>query len=347
MNIEVTKGKIPSAIKLVIYGAEGIGKSTFASKLPDALYIDTEGSTKHMDVSRLPSPSNWQELEEEINYVISNPTICKTLVIDTADWAEKLCINYTCIRLKVNNLEDVGFGKGYVYLEQDFKHLLTLLDEVIAKGINVCITAHAVIRTFNTPDSLESYDRYEMKLQKKITPLLKEWCDILLFANYKTTVIKDQKSGKSKGFGGERVMYTSHTPSYDAKNRFDLPQELPFDFEGIKHLFTTDNSTQPTNNQEVKQEEVKEEDKQLSVFTETDGIIESEDDAKATPLMELLGNLKLKGISSDELLKWAREKNNINANDLTELDNEFIKFINQNIDAIYSKVVEMRNPLGD
>lgn len=63
---EITQGKIKSALKVVVYGPEGIGKTTFASRFPDPIFIDTEGSTKHMEVKRLPSPSSWTMLLQEV-----------------------------------------------------------------------------------------------------------------------------------------------------------------------------------------------------------------------------------------------------------------------------------------
>lgn len=81
--MEITRGKIPCAKKVVIYGPEGIGKSTFASQFPEPVFIDTEGSTNSMDVARLPKPTSWQMLLDEIQYIKSHPDVCKTLVIDT------------------------------------------------------------------------------------------------------------------------------------------------------------------------------------------------------------------------------------------------------------------------
>ena len=96
--MNITSGKIKSAQKVILYGSEGIGKSTFASKFPDPLFIDTEGSTKKLDVKRFDKPTSWEMLKQEIDYVISNPGICRTLVIDTIDWAEQLCINAVCAK---------------------------------------------------------------------------------------------------------------------------------------------------------------------------------------------------------------------------------------------------------
>lgn len=60
--MRIIRGKLASAKKVVIYGPEGIGKSTFASKFPDPVFIDTEGSTKDMDLRQLSkSPESFQQ----------------------------------------------------------------------------------------------------------------------------------------------------------------------------------------------------------------------------------------------------------------------------------------------
>ena len=237
--MQISRGIIQSAQKIIIYGTEGIGKSTFASKFPDPLFIDTEGSTKHMDVKRTPKPSSWTMLLEQIKYIKNNPDICRTLVIDTADWAEKLCIADICAKAQKTGIEDFGYGKGYIYLVEEFGRFLNHLSDVIDVGIHVVITAHAAMRKFEQPDELGAYDRWELKLEKKTAPLVKEWADMVLFANYKTYVInvdnQGAAKGKNKAQGGTRVMYTAHHPCWDAKNRHNLQSELNFDYSEIKN----------------------------------------------------------------------------------------------------------------
>lgn len=238
--MEITKGIIGGPKKVLIYGPEGIGKTTFASKFPDPVFIDTEGSTKEMDVARLPAPSSWTRIKEEVRYVIAHPNVCRTLVVDTADWAEKMAIQSVLDEHQKNGIEDFGYGNGYRYVYEKFGELLNLLNDVIDSGIHVVLTAHATLRKFEQPDEMGAYDRYTMKLidspKTSIAAAVKEWADMVLFANYKTIVVTDSKTKKTRAQGGSRVMYTTHHSCWDAKNRFSLPDELPFAYEEIKQI---------------------------------------------------------------------------------------------------------------
>lgn len=241
MNFEITSGVQHTAQKVVVYGPEGIGKSTFASQFPNPYFIDTEGSTKKLNVKRLPKPTSWQMLLDEVKFAIQTRP-CDTLVIDTADWAERLCTEAVCQKHGKSGVEDFGYGNGYTYIAEEWGRFLNLLQDVIdIANINVVLTAHAILRKFEQPNEMGAYDRYELKLGKKTTaqtaPLTKEWADMVLFANYKTfSVAVDEKGKKHKAQGGQRVMYTSHHPCWDAKNRDGLPEECEFSYEVIRHI---------------------------------------------------------------------------------------------------------------
>lgn len=248
--MKITRGKIQKAKKVVVYGPEEIGKSTFASRFPDSVFIDTEGSTNDMNVARLPRPTSWSMLFEEIEYIKNNLGVCKTLVIDTIDWAELLCVEHICALHNKKGIEGFGYGNGYVYTKEEFGRFLNRLSDLIEVGINVVLTAHAQLRKFEQPDELGAYDRWELKLGKKTSsqtsPLVKEWADMLLFANYKTYSIAVDKDGKKhKAQGGKRVMYTQHHPCWDAKNRFGLPEECEFDYGVIRAVLEQENTQRP------------------------------------------------------------------------------------------------------
>lgn len=256
--MNITSGKQARAQRVVIYGTEGIGKSTLAAQFPDPLFIDTEGSTSNMDVKRMDKPTSWTMLMNQIAFVKANPTVCKTLVIDTIDWAESLAIESVCSMHGKRGIEDFGYGNGYTYVREEMGRLLDKLQELVDIGINVVLTAHSQLRKFEQPDEDGAYDRYELKLGKKTSsqtaPVVKEWCDLLLFCNYKTMVMTSE-SKKKKATGGQRVMYTTHHPAWDAKNRHGLPDELPMDYAAIAHIFASSQEAPKKQAQEIQKVE--------------------------------------------------------------------------------------------
>ena len=218
---------------------------TFAAQAPDPLFIDTEGSTRMLDVSRFDRPANWDMLLAQVTYVIENPNVCKTLVVDTLDWAEKLALRAVLDKFQKKGIEEFGYGKGYVYLNEEFSRLPKLLSAVVERGVNVLLTAHAALRKFEQPDEQGAYDRWEMKLLKQNAPMIKEWADLVLFANYKTYVVGGDDKSKGKARGGKRVMYTTHNPCWDAKNRHGLAEELPLDFGAVAAAFANGQPAAP------------------------------------------------------------------------------------------------------
>ena len=240
--MNITKGPVRTALRIGIYGTEGVGKTTFASQFPGAVFIDTEGSTKHIDVARFDPPETLQDVQDQIAYVIGHPEEFKTLVIDTVDWLERLVFKAVCDENDLKSIEGMGYGKGYVVAKEKMQKLLAMLDDVIRRGVNVVLVCHSMIRKFELPDEMGSYDRYMLKLnERNIAPLIKEWVDMLLFVNYKTDVVVVDKEGKTKkGRGGQkRIMYANHSACWDAKNRFGLPDEMPFEYEKIAHLINS------------------------------------------------------------------------------------------------------------
>lgn len=235
MNFTITNTRKTKPMKVVLYGVEGIGKTTFVSHFPDPIFIDTEGSTGFIDAKKLPDPDSWAMLLEEIAYMAQSPQ-GKTLVIDTADWAEELAKQHLMAKHKWQAIDQTDYGVRYVALSNEIIRLLRGLEMVKNAGMNVVLTAHAVQKKFELPDQVGSFDRYVLKLEKRDAALIKEWCDMLLFANYKTTVVASG-SGSKKATGGQRVMYTTHMPAWDAKNRLGLPDELPFEYGAIKDKF--------------------------------------------------------------------------------------------------------------
>ncbi|MBO1909676.1 ATP-binding protein [Sporosarcina sp. 6E9] len=248
--MQITTGKIAKAQKVVLYGPEGIGKSSLAAQFPDPLFIDTEGSTSNMEVARMDRPTSMTYLEQQIDFVKNNRP-CKTLIIDTIDWAEQIVIDAVVSEAGKKSITGFGYGEGFIQLSERMGKLLNRLSDLVEIGINVVLTAHSQIVRFEQPDEMGAYDRYELKLGNKTTArtaaLVKEWADMVLFLNYKTfSVATDDKGKKYKGQGGTRTMYATHHPAWDAKNRHNLPDEMPMDYAQIAHIFNAVPQVEPT-----------------------------------------------------------------------------------------------------
>jgi hypothetical protein len=232
--MKITTGKQQRAQRVVLYGVESVGKSTFAAKFPKPLFLDIEQGTSHLDVDRC-DINSWKQLTEAL--AEAKATDYKTIVIDSADWAERLCVEDLLATSKKTSIEDFGYGKGWVMVAERISRMLTTVDQLIDAGKHVVLIAHSRIVKFEAPDALAPYDRYELKLSKQCSPLLKEFADELWFLRFKTKV-STSDTGRGKGLGGkERILLTTHSAAYDAKTRSGLAEELPLEWASVSHLF--------------------------------------------------------------------------------------------------------------
>jgi hypothetical protein len=232
--MKITTGKQQRAQRVVIYGVESVGKSTFAAQFPKPLFLDIEQGTSHLDVDRC-DINSWKQLTEAL--AEAKATDYQTIVIDSADWAERLCVEDLLATSKKTSIEDFGFGKGWVMVAERMSRMLASVDALIDAGKNVVLIAHSRIVKFEAPDALAPYDRYELKLSKQSSPLLKEFADELWFLRFKTKV-STSETGRGKGIGGkERILLTTHSAAYDAKTRSGLAEELPLEWASVAHLF--------------------------------------------------------------------------------------------------------------
>lgn len=254
--MKISSGIKSRPVKTVVYGVEGIGKSTFASEFPSPLFIDLDNGTSQLNVDRVTDVSDWAELKKIVDQFGTDEDFkgYKTLVIDTADAAAAMCERYIISKKAPgkSSIEDIPYGKGYKMLAEEFSVFLCKLEALILEGKNVVVLAHAILRSVNDPELSQPYDHWEMKLPgmstNKLAPLIKEWSDILLFAFYDIDVVK--VNNKNKARGGKRMMRTTHTPFADAKNRFNLADILPFEYKQISKIIPSDTSA-PTEIQKM------------------------------------------------------------------------------------------------
>ena len=238
--IDETQESRPNGVVGVIYGPEGIGKTSLAAALDKPLFFDAEKGAHGIKVARIDEALSFASLMNVMQELINDHGEYKTFVIDTADAVEVKLLADLCAEKKIDSIEDIPYGKGYTMHAERFAQLLEKVRAVAESGMNVILVAHAEIRKFELPDERGSYDRWTLKLSKQTAPKLKECADFIVFINYKTNIVAaDKKAGETKSHatGGRRWCYTSHTTAFDAKCRcfLDLPEECSLD-EMVKKL---------------------------------------------------------------------------------------------------------------
>ena len=236
MAIRIERGRKHTPTRTGLYGIEGIGKTTLAASWPDAVILDTEEGTHHLDVARV-AVQSWEELRLAVAELATKPQGFKTVVIDSADWAEKLLIEQLLRENRKSSIEDFGYGKGYTVLAEHFGRFLAACDGLVGAGLHVVFVAHSKIARVSPPDMTDGYDRYELKLTKQVAPLLREWADLLLFCTYETTLVEGADGRKKATGGRRRVMHTEPSAAWSAKNRFGLPPKLPMEIDALAPIF--------------------------------------------------------------------------------------------------------------
>lgn len=260
----ISRGKIAQPLRILIYGVEGIGKSTTAAKAPRPLILGTEDGTAHLDVARV-TPDGWLTGERPLLDLVSwfatpDASDYQTLVIDTADMAERLCVEYCCRRdhdtpeptKKYNRttwvdgkptLDGYGYGAGNKVVESEFLALLAALDRARrARNVHVVFTAHADVAKEKNAGG-DDYGIIAPKLIKQVREQLTAWCDAVLYCQYAYNVLQPGTHEKGKQVAKakvvtdeERIVHTQRDGAFLAKNRLGLPKVIDMEWSTIaKH----------------------------------------------------------------------------------------------------------------
>jgi hypothetical protein len=231
---QIVRGRVPAPRRTLVYGTPGIGKSTFASMADRPVFVSTEDGLSNIDCERFPLCTRYRDVLEQLESLHGDEHGYRTIAIDSLDWLERLIWAEVCSEHGVKNIEEIGYAKGYAFALTYWREVLAGLDALRHdRGMDVILVAHARIERFENPET-DPYDRYVPRLHKLASALVQEWCDEVLFASYRVLTRKvDEAFGQQKhrGLGtGERVIRTTERPSHIAKNRLDLPDEIPLDY---------------------------------------------------------------------------------------------------------------------
>jgi len=230
----ILKNTAMAAPRVMVYGVEGIGKSTFGAGAPNPVYILTEDGLGSLNVDHFPLATSFQDVMDAISTLYKDNHAFETVVIDSLDWLEAI------IQREIEqkyDAKDLAYGKGALIAAERWREILDGLNALRNdKGMIVILIAHTTIKRFDSPE-VEPFDRYQPKLQERSNAVVREWADAVLFANYRTIVKKDDvgfNQTSNRGIStGERLLFTSERPAYMAKNRYNMPESIPLSWDAF------------------------------------------------------------------------------------------------------------------
>lgn len=215
--------------KIVTYGVQGIGKTSFGATFEAPVLLPVEDGAAAIDIDAFPLATSYQQVVDAITALHGEHDF-KTLVVDSLDWLEPLVWEQACAEHGKPSIESFGYGKGYAEADKNWRMIMGGFDSLRAsKGMNIVLLAHSEIKKVEPPET-DPFDRYQMRLHKRAFALWQEWSDLNLFLTYKVAVQKSDQgfgSERVRGIGtGDRVIHTTERPAWDAKSRWPLPEEI-------------------------------------------------------------------------------------------------------------------------
>lgn len=222
----------------LIYGVDGIGKTSLAAEWPDPIYLSTAGEDPPTDVD-IPKQdiATLSDLWEAFGALINEDHDFKTVIIDSLDGIEPLLNAETCVRIGATSLDSndkgspAAFGRGYVEADVEWQQFMAGCRALKERGIAVVLIAHPEIKRFDSPTD-DSYDRYQVKLQKRGAAIVREQSDIVAFCNYRITLktkeVAPKKSVTHAEGGKERNIHLTEGAGYVAKNRYNMPDSIVY-----------------------------------------------------------------------------------------------------------------------
>lgn len=223
----ITRGKRLRAPKIVIYGPPKIGKSTFAASAPNPIGIITEEGLDNIDVAAFPLALTYDDVTQAIATLANEPHEFQSVFVDSLDWLEPLILAKICADNNVKNIEQIGYGKGYIMADDLWRDFFSRLDGLRNhRGMSIICIAHEQVNKVRNPTLPEDYDAYSLKLNKRATAIISEWADIIGFAAHEVMTRQvdsgfQQKDVKAITTGARKLHVNPH-PAYVAGNRYGM-----------------------------------------------------------------------------------------------------------------------------
>jgi hypothetical protein len=227
-----------------VHGGPGIGKTTFAANAPDAVFIRTEDGLGNIEATAFPMAKTFADVMEAITSLASENHDFKWLVLDSLSALEPMIWAQVASDDNKKNIEELGYGKGYIIALEKWRELLDGLAFLASeKKIGSILIAHSDIVRHEPPD-MAAYDRTQIKLHKRAFQLIYERADVIGYAAPEIFISKDGDPKSLKGArnlatgSGQRWLHLVEKPAFIAKNRYQMPEKIQLDWDQFMAALT-------------------------------------------------------------------------------------------------------------
>lgn len=219
-------------LSVLIYGPAKIGKSTFCSKADHAIFLSTEPGLNSLDCYQAPI-QNWEDLLAVCGELADGKHSFKTMIIDTVDNAYKFCIDYICRKFKIDHESDLGYGKGYALINNEF---MRVLNKLAFMPYGLYLVSHSQEKEMETKLGAK-YNVTVPTIPDKARRIVLGLVDMILFCDIET---KKNPDGTTET---RRVIRSTPSIHYMAGDRTGrLPDVLDLDYDKFLARF---NNTDP------------------------------------------------------------------------------------------------------
>jgi len=215
-----------SDLTVLAYGPSKIGKSTFCSEAEGALFLATEAGLNNLDVYQVPI-ATWEELLNACKALAEGKHAFKTVILDTVDNAYRMCAEHMCQKFKIEHESDLGYGKGYALVNNEFYRVL---NKLALQPYGLFLISHSQEREIETRTG--KLTRVVPTLPEKARKIVIGMVDVILFCDLEVGPGPDGKPVQ------KRVLRSKPNVNYDAGDRTGrLPETIDLDFAKFAAAF--------------------------------------------------------------------------------------------------------------
>lgn len=228
-------------LTVLVYGATKIGKSTWCSHADRAVFLSTEPGLNSLEVFQVPIRS-WDELLAACGEIAEGNHEFRTVILDTVDNAYRMCAEHVCRKFKIEHESDLGYGKGFALINNEFQRVL---NKLAFMPYGLYLISHSQDVEIETRTG--KYTKTVPTLPEKARKIVLGLVDMVLYCDIETAAGPDGK------IAARRVMRTKPSLNYEAGDRTGrLPEVIDLDYTKFIEAFNAGRDTKKSNKENTR-----------------------------------------------------------------------------------------------